>query len=144
MVNTIVFLLIVLGIMFLIGIAMAILALYFNIKRKYPIVTIIFSIVLIPLICIPIQLTVGIWVSRCMLIIALIYSVAMIVMAVKNIRDNGWIVHSFVSCCWGIFSIRIDQVIIPDNDIFKKETQRILEGLFSWEVGLIGCYFIRR
>jgi hypothetical protein len=27
-------------------------------------------------------------ISRCMLIIALIYSVAMIVMAVKNIRDN--------------------------------------------------------
>ena len=89
MVNTIVFLLIVIGIMFLIGIVMAILALYFNIKRKYPIVTIIFSIVLIPLICIPIQFTAGIWVSRCMLIIALIYSVAMIVMAVKNIRDNG-------------------------------------------------------
>ena len=88
MVNTIAFLLIVFGIMFLIGIAMAILALYFNIKRKNPIVSIIFSIILIPLICIPIQFTVGILISRCMLIIALIYSVAMIVMAVKNIRDN--------------------------------------------------------
>lgn len=76
MVNTIAFLLIVFGIMFLIGIAMAILALYFNIKMKHPIFSIIFSIILIPLIC------------RCMLIIALIYSVAMIVMAVKNIRDN--------------------------------------------------------
>lgn len=84
MVNTIAFLLIVFGIMFLIGIAMAILALYFNIKMKHP----IFSIILIPLICIPIQFTGGILISRCMLIIALIYSVAMIVMAVKNIRDN--------------------------------------------------------
>ena len=55
--NTIAFLLIVMGIMFLIGIAMAILALYFNIKRKYPIVSIIFSIVLIPLICIPLWFT---------------------------------------------------------------------------------------
>ena len=82
MVNTIAFLLIVFGIMFLIGIAMAILALYFNIKMKHP----IFS--LISLICIPIQFTGGILISRCMLIIALIYSVAMIVMAVKNIRDN--------------------------------------------------------
>ena len=88
MVNAIAFLLIVFGIMFLIGIAMAILALYFNIKRKNPIVSIIFSIILIPLICIPIQFTGGILISRCMLIIALIYSVAMIVMAVKNIRDN--------------------------------------------------------
>ena len=88
MVNTIVFLLIVIGIMFLIGIAMAILALYFNIKMKNPIVSTIFSIILIPLICIPIQFTVGFLISRCMLIIALIYSVAMIVMAVKNIRDN--------------------------------------------------------
>lgn len=85
MVNTIAFLLIVFGIMFLIGIAMAILALYFNIKRKHP----IFSIILIPLICIPTQFTGGILISRCMLIIALVYSVAMIVMAVKNIRDNG-------------------------------------------------------
>ena len=84
MVNTIAFLLIVFGIMFLIGIAMAILALYFNIKMMHP----IFSIILIPLICIPIQFTGGILISRCMLIIALIYSVAMIVMAVKNIRDN--------------------------------------------------------
>lgn len=84
MVNTIAFLLIVFGIMFLIGIAMAILALYFNIKMKHP----IFSIILISLICIPIQFTGGILISRCMLIIALIYSVAMIVMAVKNIRDN--------------------------------------------------------
>lgn len=84
MVNTIAFLLIVFGIMFLIGIAMAILALYFNNKMKHP----IFSIILIPLICIPIQFTGGILISRCMLIIALIYSVAMIVMAVKNIRDN--------------------------------------------------------
>lgn len=89
MVNTIAFLLIVFGIMFLIGIAMAILALYFNIKMKqHPIFSIIFSIILIPLICIPIQFTGGILISRCMLIIALIYSVAMIVMAVKNIRDN--------------------------------------------------------
>lgn len=87
--NTIAFLLIVFGIMFLIGIAMAILALYFNIKRKHPIVTIIFSIILIPLICIPIQFTAGILISRCMLIIALIYSVAMIVMAIKNIKVNG-------------------------------------------------------
>jgi len=87
MVNTIAFLLIVFGIMFLIGIAMAILALYFNIKMKHPIFSIIFSIILIPLICIPIQFTGGILISRCM-IIALIYSVAMIVMAVKNIRDN--------------------------------------------------------
>ena len=86
MVNTIAFLL---GIMFLIGIAMAILALYFNIKRKHPIFSIIFSIILIPLICIPTQFTGGILISRCMLIIALVYSVAMIVMAVKNIRDNG-------------------------------------------------------
>ena len=53
MVNTIAFLLIVFGIMFLIGIAMAILALYFNIKMKHPIFSIIFSIILIPLICIP-------------------------------------------------------------------------------------------
>ena len=88
MVNTIAFLLIVFGIMFLIGIAMAILALYFNIKMKHPIFSFIFSIILIPLICIPIQFTGGILISRCMLIIALIYSVAMIVMAVKNIRDN--------------------------------------------------------
>ena len=51
MVNTIAFLLIVFGIMFLTGIAMAILALYFNIKRKNPIVSIIFSIILIPLTC---------------------------------------------------------------------------------------------
>lgn len=43
MVNTIAFLLIVFGIMFLIGIAMAILALYFNIKRKHPIFSIIRS-----------------------------------------------------------------------------------------------------
>ena len=43
MVNTIAFLLIVFGIMFLIGIAMAILALYFNIKMKHPIFSIIFS-----------------------------------------------------------------------------------------------------
>ena len=49
MVNTIAFLLIVFGIMFLIGIAMAILALYFNIKMKHPIFSIIFSIILIPL-----------------------------------------------------------------------------------------------
>lgn len=83
MVNTIAFLLIVFGIMFLIGIAMAILALYFNIKMKHPIFSNIFSIILIPLICIPIQFTGGILISRCMLIIALIYSVAMIVMAVK-------------------------------------------------------------
>ena len=88
MVNAIAFLLIVFGIMFLIGIAMAILALYFNIKMKHPIFSIIFSIILIPLICIPIQFAGGILISRCMLIIALIYSVAMIVMAVKNIRDN--------------------------------------------------------
>ena len=40
--NTITFLLIVLGIMFLSGIVMAILALYFNIKRKHPIFSIIF------------------------------------------------------------------------------------------------------
>lgn len=73
MVNTIAFLLIVFGIMFLIGIAMAILALYFNIKMKHPIFSIIFSIILIPLICIPIQFTGGILISRCMLIIALIY-----------------------------------------------------------------------
>ena len=89
MVNTIAFLLIVFGIMFLIGIAMAILALYFNIKRKHPIVTIIFSIILIPLICIPIQFTGGILISRCMLIIALIYSVAMIVTTIKNYKING-------------------------------------------------------
>lgn len=83
--NTIAFLLIVMGIMFLIGIAMAILALYFNIKRKYPIV----SIILIPLICIPLWFTAGILISRCMLIIALIYSVAMIVTTVKNYKING-------------------------------------------------------
>lgn len=82
--NTITFLLIVLGIMFLSGIAMAILALYFNIKRKHP----IFSIILIPLICIPIQFTVGFMISRFMLIIVLIYSVAMIAMAVKNFKTN--------------------------------------------------------
>lgn len=87
--NTIAFLLIVFGIMFLIGIAMAILALYFNIKRKHSIVSIVFSIILIPMICIPIQFTGGILISRCMLIITVIYSVAMIVMAIKNIKVNG-------------------------------------------------------
>lgn len=86
--NTITFLLIVLGIMFLSGIVMAILALYFNIKRKHPIFSIIFSIILIPLICIPIQFTVGFRISRFMLIIVLIYSVAMIAMAVKNFKTN--------------------------------------------------------
>ena len=72
--------------MFIAGVIMAVLAFRFNRHKSHPILTIVFSVLLCPLIYIPLIFTIG-FVSRFMIILILPYSIAMIVWTIKNKRS---------------------------------------------------------
>ena len=81
-------LLIIFLIMFIAGIAMAVLAMIFIKREEHPILSIIFVILLCPCIYIPIKFTIGLIFARCVLIILLIYSTIMVIMSVRNIMKK--------------------------------------------------------
>ncbi|MDO5149886.1 MAG: hypothetical protein Q4D76_10870 [Oscillospiraceae bacterium] len=84
--TTILFYLIILVVMFLTGIIISIVVFGFNKNKQHLLMTIIFSVLLLPLIYIPMILTIG-FISRFILILLLPYSIWMIVWAIKN-RDR--------------------------------------------------------
>ena len=77
----------VLGIMFLVGLATAIVSFLFNKSKRHPIFTIVFSVLLIPLIYIPITYTIGFG-ARLIIVLLIPYSIAMIIWAIKNKKSN--------------------------------------------------------
>ena len=85
--NAVLIIIIIFVIMFLIGLAMSFLAFWFNKHKTHPVLTIIFSILLFPLIYIPLIFTIGL-ISRLTIIIILPYCIIMIIWAVKNNKMN--------------------------------------------------------
>lgn len=78
---------VILFIMFTIGIVMSIFVLYCNENKKYPIMVIILSIILLPLMYIPMIFILG-FISHYLFILIIIYSFLMILKAIKNIKGN--------------------------------------------------------
>lgn len=78
---------VILFIMFTIGIVMSIFTLYCNKNKKYPILVIILSIILLPLMYIPMFFILG-FISHYLFILIIIYSFLMILKAIKNIKGN--------------------------------------------------------
>lgn len=78
---------VILFIMFTIGIVMSIFILYCNKNKKYPIMVIILSIILLPLMYIPMIFILG-FISHYLIILIIIYSFLMILKAIKNIKGN--------------------------------------------------------
>lgn len=85
--GAVLFYIIIFAIMFLIGIIMSILAFYFNKNKSHTILTILFSILLLPLIYVPLSFTIG-FISTFILILLLTYSISMIIFAIKNRNDK--------------------------------------------------------
>ena len=81
--TAVLFYLIIFVVMFSSGITMSVFAFRFNKNKQHMILTIIFSVLLVPLIYIPMILTIG-FLSRLILILLLPYSIWMIVWAIKN------------------------------------------------------------
>ena len=89
--NFILQLLILFSIMVIAGIAMAVLAIVFIKRKTYPILSVLFAILLCPCIYIPIKFTVGLIFARCVLVILLAYSAIVVILSVRNIvkRNNS-------------------------------------------------------
>lgn len=66
---------------------MSIFILYCNKNKKYPIMVIILSIILLPLMYIPMIFILG-FISHYLFIFVIIYSFLMILKAIKNIKGN--------------------------------------------------------
>ena len=81
-------LVIVLALMFISGIVVSVLTFRFNKQKRYPVVTIILSVLVCPLLYVPLSCIIGFMTARLALLLILPYSIAMIVRAVKNLRDN--------------------------------------------------------
>lgn len=74
---------VIFGIMFLTGIIMSIFAFYFNKHKSHTILTILFSILLLPLIYLPMIYTIG-FISQFVLILLIPYSIWMVVWGIRN------------------------------------------------------------
>lgn len=81
--TAVLFFIIILVVMFLAGTTMFVLTFRFNKNKQHTILTIIFSVLFLPLIYIPMIFTIG-FISRFILIPLLPYSIWMIVWAIKN------------------------------------------------------------
>lgn len=81
--EAVVLVIIIIAIMFLTGIILSFLSFCFNKNKSHTILTILFSVLLVPLIYIPMIFTIG-FISKFVLILLLPYSIWMIVWAIKN------------------------------------------------------------
>ena len=77
---------IALAVMFIAGIVMSVMVFLFNKKKRFPVPTIVMSVLLCPMIYIPLTMTIG-FTARLIIFIIVPYSIAMIIWAVKNIKS---------------------------------------------------------
>ena len=87
--KTILIILITLALLFCAGIACGITSFIFLRKRKYPIISIILSIICWFGICIPINFTIGISIGRILGILVGIYCIGTVVWAVRILREDA-------------------------------------------------------
>ncbi len=79
---------IILVIMFILGLIISFLAAWFNKHNRHPVLTILLSVLISPLIYIPLTFILG-FIARPTIIFILTYSIAMIILAVKNKKEES-------------------------------------------------------
>lgn len=79
------------AVMLVSGTAMAFFCLWFNLRKKHPVLTIIFSILVFPLIYIPVRYTFNFAAGISFFIVQLSFSIFMLVWAILNLngKTNG-------------------------------------------------------
>ena len=82
-----VFLLLIIGlVMFILGIAMAIVTVRFVVRKEHPLLSILFAVLQCPCIYIPLKFTIGFVVARIALIATFLYGIVVLVLSLKNIK----------------------------------------------------------
>lgn len=76
------------AVMLVSGLAMSFFCLWFNIRKKHSVLTIIISILVFPLIYIPVRYTVGFAFGRSIFIVLFPYCVFMLVWAILNLNGK--------------------------------------------------------
>ena len=76
------------AVMFVAGLVSAYFAFRFNKKKQRPVLTILLSVLLCPMIYIPLTYTLGFG-ARLSVVFVLVYSIAMIIWAIKNKNSNA-------------------------------------------------------
>ena len=128
--TAVLFFIIILVVMFLAGTTMFVLTFRFNKNKQHTILTIIFSVLFLPLIYIPMIFTIG-FISRFILIPLLPYSIWMIVWAIKNRYRK----EIEIPVCW---ADKLSQMHSSSTD--KSPAMTVLSDYY-WFDSLCGCFF---
>lgn len=75
-------------ILFILGIVMILMTMKFVKRKEHTLLSIIFSILQCPCIYIPINITIGLKISKIILLLSITYGIVMIILSIKNMKQN--------------------------------------------------------